>query len=272
MTNLDQFKFKGKILMMALDHRGTFKKLINPANPDEVNDSEVIEVKQKMLNAIASLSSGILLDSQFGLKAYTNKSKPYLLCIEKTGYSDVFGEKVTKLEYSVKNLKEYGASGVKLLLYFNPYAESSMKQINTALDVLTDCQKEKMPLFLEIVTYPLPNTNVHKPELVLDSVNMFLEHGVNADVYKLEYPGDPAACLEITRLLKHIPWILLTKGDNYDKFKTELKIAIRNGASGFLAGRSLWQDFNKLPKEQWEEYFQTVAKERFQEIVNICVF
>jgi tagatose 1,6-diphosphate aldolase len=120
------------------------------------------------------------------------------------------------------------------------------------------------------VTYPLERANSHKAELVLDSVNYFLEYGLKPDVFKLEYPGDPIACSQISRLLKKTPWILLTKGDNFEKFKQDLITAVKNGASGFLAGRSLWQGFSKLPKEQWAEYFNTVAKERFTEIVRIC--
>ena len=86
---------------------------------------------------------------------------------------------------------------------------------------------------------------------------------------KLEFPGSAAACQEVTRMLGETPWILLTKGDTYEGFVAGLKEAFANGSRGFLAGRSIWQDFAQLPQEQWKQFFATIAVERFKKICDI---
>ena len=128
-----------------------------------------------------------------------------------------------------------------------------------------------MPFFLEILNYSLDDTPYEASVLVPRSVKIFLDQGIAADVFKLEFPGNPEACREVTQLLGKTPWILLTKGASYDGFIAGLKTAIANGASGFLAGRSIWQDFATLPETEWEQFMQTTVKERFGEICSIAL-
>jgi tagatose-1,6-bisphosphate aldolase len=271
MADLKQFQTRGKFLMLALDHRGSFVKLLNSTDPAKVTDQEIIYTKRQIIETLYTDISSILIDSHEGLTAYGDRKKPYLLCIEKSGYEQVGADRVTSLEYEVITLKNKGAKGIKLLLYIHPQAKSLRQQIQTAKKVFKDCQTNKLPLFLEIVTYPIEGTNNHKPELVLESVNAFLENNIVADVFKIEYPGDPAACWQITKRLKKIPWILLTKGDKFIKFSQSLKIAMAHGAQGFLAGRALWQDFSRFEKNKRPDFFDTVVKQRFQIIKKIVL-
>ncbi len=287
MVDISRFSNKGKILMLALDHRGSFKKLINPEAPEAVSQAQVVRIKQEIISSLYDQFSGLLIDSEAGLFAFQKVTaskaspKPFLLCIEKTGYEteshfdkasqNKQGSRKTNLEFSVSELKNLGASGIKLLLYYHPQASTKQHQLKIAKQVLQDCKAAKLPLFLELVTYTLPEFNSHKPELVLDSVYDFLQAGIIPDVFKLEYPGDPVACFQITKLLKKTPWILLTKGDSFVNFKEQLKIAVANGAVGFLAGRSLWQEFNQYPESKRLDYFQTVVAGRFSQIRQIVL-
>ena len=277
MVDYSKFTNKGKILMLALDHRGSFKKLVNEQAPESVSQAQVIRIKQEIIVSLYDQFSGILIDSEAGLNAFQkavaakNNPKPYLLCIEKTGYEDELGSRKTSLEYTVSQLQAQGASGIKLLLYYHPQAPTREHQLAIAKQVLKDCKAAKLPLFLELVTYTLPRFNSHKPELVLDSVYDFLKAGIIPNVFKLEYPGDPVACFQITKMLKKTPWILLTKGDSFANFKQQLKIAVANGAVGFLAGRSLWQEFSKYPESKRLDYFQTIVVERFAQIRQIVL-
>ena len=277
MADISKFTNKGKILMLALDHRGSFKKLINQEAPELVNQTQVVRIKQEIISNLYDQFSGILIDSLSGLPAFQKVAvskttkKPYLLCIEKTGYEDEQGSRKTSLQYSVKELKNLGATGIKLLLYYHPQAPTKQHQLSVAKQVLQDCKLAKLPLFLELVTYPLENFNSNKPELVLDSVYDFLQAGIIPDVFKLEYPGDPAACFQITKLLKKTPWILLTKGDSFANFRKQLKVAVANGAVGFLAGRAVWQEFSQYPESKRQDFFQTVVVERFSQIRQIVL-
>ena len=268
---LQEFQKNCKYLMLALDHRGSFKKFVNPAAPDSVSDDDVINAKRLIIEAVRDDFSGLLIDADLGLRAYENPDKPFLLCLEKTGYTDEAGERITELQYSAGELKKMGASGAKILLYFNPASESAcVKQLQTAGKALEECGRENVPLFLEIVTYGNEALGKTRAEWVIKSVERFVAEGIAPDVFKLEYPGDAKSCKKITKMLGATPWILLTRGEQFDVFEKQLKVAAKNGAVGFLAGRAIWQEIGDYPDNEARKHFlDTVAAERFRKICRI---
>lgn len=269
---LTKFEKNGFYLMLALDHRESIRRLLNPTNPEEVSSQDIIELKRKIIEAVIADCSGLLIDEQYGLKAYSQRSKPFLLPLEKTGYTEKDGERITEIEFSVSQIKEMGAEGAKLLLYFNPDLKSSKVQLHTGRQMVLECRKEKMPLFLEIVIYdPYNSKNLDqkRAHLILDSLRMFLDAEVIPDVFKLEYPGDFKSCQKITEILGKISWILLTRGDTFDLFKLEYMDAVRAGARGFLAGRALWQEACKLQGEEQAKFLKYTLPERFQTLVQL---
>lgn len=268
MVNLDQFKEIGKFLMLALDHRGSFKKCLNSDNPDSVKDEQIIQLKSEIIASLKDQFSGLLIDVDYGLSAYQTKTKPYLLSVEKSGYIDKGGERITELEYSVKELIDFGAAGAKLLLYFNPKLPSAKEQLKRAKEVLKECKEHNFPFFLEIVTYEVDGPE-NRTELVLNSLKTFLSQEIVPDVFKLEYPGSFRSCTEVTALLLKTPWIILTRGDSFDTFVGELKDAIRGGAVGFLAGRALWQEVCKLTGGGRQEFLSKTLPDRFRVMVEI---
>lgn len=274
--DLSRFTSNGKFLMLALDHRGSFKKLMNPQDPEAVKDEEVIVLKSEIIEALKDQFSGLLIDEIWGLEACREvcQTKPFLLPLEKSGYKELDGERVTELEFTVQQLMHNKASGAKLLVYFNPEAQTTDKQLDMAKKVLGECSRYNFPLFLEIVTYGLsahPGGVVGRHlGRVVDSVRMFLENKVVPDVFKLEYPGSFEACGDITKLLGNTPWILLTGGDDFDIFKVHLGDAIKAGAKGFLAGRALWQELTTLAGEEKEKFLQETLPERFRALAKIA--
>lgn len=266
--DLTKFTSNGKFLMLALDHRGSFKKMINSQNPDSVADDAIISLKNDIIESLQTVVSGLLIDETWGLKACHEvcRVKPFLLPLEKSGYSDQAGEKITELEYSVSQIKEMGASGAKLLIYFNPNLTSAKKQLETAKKVMEQCKKNDFPFFLEIVTYG----DGFKTGLVIESVRTFQEMGIVPDVWKLEYPGEVDACQEITKMVGDTPWILLTGGDDFPTFKSNLEKASKAGAKGFLAGRALWQEICSMKGEEKEKFLKETLKDRFNTIAEIA--
>lgn len=272
---INKFTSDGKFLMLALDHRESFKKLMNPDNPNSVADQEIITLKSAIIESVIDQVSGVLIDPELGLKAYINRRKPFLLPVEKSGYKDMNGERTTELQYWVQQLIDWGASGAKLLLHFNPNVPSRETQLMTARKVLEECQARNFPLFLEVVTYE-QESSLHprgvklKSELVLDSIMLLLQYKVIPDVFKLEYAGDFASCQKVTAILGSTPWILLSRGDAFDTFQQELKEAMKAGAKGFLAGRALWQEALSLQKEAQEEFLNTTLPKRLKTLIAIA--
>lgn len=263
--------------MLALDHRGSFEKIMGVTRLTPQSRSKLIETKTKLIRCLYPLFSGVLIDQEYGLPAYeiVNKEvpfssqKPYLLCIEKTGYEQKDNERITLLECTVDQLAEKGAKGVKILLFFNPHAKNAEVQLNTAKEVLAGCKKNNVPFFLELVTYPVIGIETSNENLVISSVEYFLERNIIPDVFKLEYPGDPDSCKKITSLLNQTPWILLSKGELFEKFLDHVSIAAKNGCRGFLAGRSIWQEINQYDGSGLDMYLKNTVFTRFSKIANI---
>lgn len=91
---------------------------------------------------------------------------------------------------------------------------------------------------------------------------------IPADIFKFEYPGTREACQKISRMLK-VPWVLLSAGMEYKKYKEALRIAMESGAAGFAVGRAVWQEFGQYQGEERERYLQNIALLRMRELVEI---
>lgn len=270
--NLNSFTRNGRFLMLAFDHRGSFRKIIDYHKPETVSAETVINLKKEIIEILINQVGGLLVDVDYGLPAYKRlpaekQTKPYLLAIEKTGYQETAAGRLTELGYSVGQLKEKGAAGIKLLLYFNPRLSTAANQLLTAKRVADDCQQNQLPFFLEIVTY---GENLSKSDLILESVKIFLDKSIRPDVFKLEFPGTVQTCQKLTILLNNVPWILLSAGDPFEIFKTKLRQATEGGASGFLAGRALWQEVGQFKNFQdRKNYLINIVIDRFNQISEI---
>lgn len=258
--------------MLAFDHRGSFKKLMNPQNPDQVSDQQAVALKREVIASVQDQFSALLIDQTIGLPAYVNRTKPFLLPVEESGYTEKLGERITEIEFSVDDLKSDGAQGAKILLYFNPHVLTAKIQLHTAKRVLQECQKKNFPLFLEIRAYK-PDTGDKLgrdlTSLVLDSVKMFLDSGIKPHVWKLEYPGSKEACSKITQMVGDTPWIILTKGASFETFVEQLREAASVGCRGFLAGRAVWQEVGSLEGEARHKFLQETLPYRFRTICEV---
>ena len=67
-----------------------------------------------------------------------------------------------------------------------------------------------------------------------------------------------------------LPWVLLSAGADFQTFHKQVEIACRAGASGFLAGRALWQEGVQInSREERMDFFRNTAAPRLRELVKI---
>ena len=247
--------------MLALDHRGSFIKLAKSEN-----EQKLIDYKFDIINSLVYQFSGVLIDANYGFKAYTlfNKDilKPFLLPIEKSGFVDSKEGRLNELETNASEIKEKGASGVKLLIYFNKKDKNAKKQIELARVVSEQCKQDGAPLFLEIVHYG-------EAKDVLDTLTIFRQEGISPAVYKLEYPGSEKSCKAITEFLEDTPWILLSRGVTFNEFYDQVYIAAKSVCSGFLAGMSLWQDLFELEGDKRKDFLSQELPNRFKKLKEL---
>lgn len=270
--SLDLFKNRGKFLMLALDHRESFKRLMNPQAPELVTDDHVVKLKHAIITSVMDQISGLLIDETYGLESYPDHKKPFLLPVEKSGFKETNGERINELEYRVTQLRVFGATGAKMLLYFNPDAATAKDQINLVKEVITQCKQSNFPFFLEPVTYRIGDgDHTQDKDLVLRSLQILLGAGIKPGVFKVEYPGSFEACQEISKMLGSTPWILLTNPDSFEEFEAHLKDAAQAGAKGFLAGRALWQEVTTLSGEEKSKFLRETMPQRFKKISAIVM-
>ena len=104
----------GVIGALAIDQRGSLKKMISDNSTKEIGDEGIIHFKELVSEKLTTpFATSILLDPEYGLSAakVRDKEAGLLLAYEKTGYDATEPGRLPDLlpEWSVKRLKEVGA-------------------------------------------------------------------------------------------------------------------------------------------------------------------
>jgi tagatose 1,6-diphosphate aldolase len=283
----------GRLTITALDHRGSLRKAIRPDDPSSVNYEMLVAFKRQLASALVPHSSAILLDPVYGAAPLMADgiipgSKGLLVSLEETGYTDDEGDRVSTVQegWGVEKVKLMGASAVKLLLYYNPGAPTIGAQEDLVRRAVDECRQWDIPLLVEPMTYhisggPRKGTAEFaalKPRMVIDTAARLMPLGI--DVLKAEFPADPdfetdeermiGWCRELSEAAAGRPWVLLSAGVGYDTFKRQVEMACAGGASGFLAGRAIWQEAPALPDGERDEFLRSVATARLDELTAIA--
>ena len=284
---------KGIMTMCAIDHRGALKRALKPEDPNSVSYQDLVDFKLDLCQVLAPITSAILLDPEYGAaQAITSGvlpgAKGLLISLEKTGYKGSSAARITELlpYWSVKKAKKMGASAVKLLIYFRPdLKDLAARQLDLVAKLADQCLKEDIAFLVEPVSYPTEQEErspgkfaEKKPELVIETARQIT--ALPIDVLKAEFPADIKfeqdekrlldLCQELDRASR-LPWVLLSAGVDFDSFKKQVEIACKAGASGFLAGRALWQEGAQIrSRQKRKDFFKNVAFTRLRELVEIA--
>jgi len=282
---------QGILTMLALDHRGSLRQALNPTAPAQVLPETLVELKVLLTRVLAPRVSAVLLDPVYGVaQAIGRGALPgrvgLIVSLESSAYEGEDTARLTRLisGWSVGKIKRLGASAVKLLLYYHPGSTTARHQEQLAAAVAEDCREHDIPFLLEPMSYTVDRTVPKgswafaqaRPQIVNDTARHLVPLGV--DVLKAEFPSDlryesPEEALSHCRRLSEtiaVPWVLLSAGVDYELFRQQVEIACRGGASGFLAGRAIWQEITRLRREEWEEFAATTAASRLETLIDIA--
>jgi tagatose 1,6-diphosphate aldolase len=283
----------GIFMILAADHRDSMRALINAEDPASVPAARLTELKLALAKHVAPRASGIMLDPVYGApQAIVDGALPgnigFLSALEEQGYlGDPRSRQTTLLSgWSVSKAKRLGASGIKLLLFYHHDAgEATDRQEQTVRDVIKDCARYEIPLFLEPMAYS-PDSRVPQDsrEFALQRRSIVIESAkrlgaLGPDVLKMQFPIDAQhdqdeyiwkdACEELNSAAP-VPWALLSGGDPYDTFKTQLRIACEAGCSGFMAGRALWIEMMSVQESERRKVIDDVILPRFDELSDVA--
>lgn len=276
--------------MAAMDHRGSLEhELCTPSGQGCYGD--MVDFKMDLCAVLAPHASAVLLDPIYGAAQAISrdvlpKSTGLLVSIEATGYQ---GDKTARRSrildgWGVEKIKRLGASAVKMLIYFRPDSgDLAAEQLGLVAKTAAECQRQDIPFLVEPVSYPLQGESAaafasKKTSIVVETARLMTTLPI--DVLKAEFPADlsltsdDGALTDACRLLDAAagkPWVILSAGASYGVFRRQVEFACRAGASGFLAGRAIWQEAVTIAdRDERRCFLETVAARRLMEISSIA--
>jgi tagatose 1,6-diphosphate aldolase len=209
-----------------------------------------------------------------------NNSKGLVITLEDHSFKETkrgrFSENIQN--WSVEKIKRVGGDAVKVLAWYRPDAETESieHQKQYVKRIGEECEKYGIPFLLELLVYPFQDDENHtieyqeqklkKSQHVIDSVKEFAKDEYKVDIFKLESPVDSSeleneitneteqAFRDLAAATNNKPWVVLSSGMDKKSFYKCLELAYKNGASGYLAGRTIWLDaFKSYPDTQQVE-------------------
>ena len=261
----------GRFRMLAVDQRPPIMNMIRDCTGAPPGFMQIAEVKQLIVQALAADASAILVDPVWGYASCVPHLRPdrgLILTLEDHAFEDgPGGRRSAWIEgWSPERIRRAGADAVKLLAWFRPDVDPVVAAHQHAVVARTGeaCRAQDIAFVLELLVHPFATSagvEAHyaadpnrRPEMVTESVAAFAAPGFGVDLWKLESPLPPAqipdphgpnaapvqALFDRLGELAAGPWVMLSGGADLARFLWVLTYAYRAGASGFLAGRTIW--------------------------------
>lgn len=254
---------QGFFTVLAFDHPASF--VLGVPSDGAVDDDtyrRAVAVKWEIADKLAGSCSAVLVDPEMGLPAAVGSGRlpgsvGLMLCIEAESYQvHADARAVTKVRpgWSPAKIRRAGGDGLKLLWRYRHDVPEAPAHRRLVRDLAEECSAVSLPFIVEPIWVPLPGEDLSDPAVRAARVRGVVEYAVlaeelGADIVKTEFPGwvgSPEdlkvaedACAEIESRVS-VPWLLLSAGVTYDQFLVQTEIAAASGASGFIAGRAVW--------------------------------
>jgi tagatose 1,6-diphosphate aldolase len=261
---------KGLFKMMAIDQRVLIADpLAKRLGVAKATHRDIATFKEIVVETLAPHVSALLLDPYYGYPGAIHAlpaSCGLLTAVEDAPpRKDEVGGLYTNANpsWSVAKAVRAGSDAIKLLVFYRPDAPAAARehQENLVRQVGAACMQHDVPHILEILDYPLATDAADQAKVdaaygdrIIESIETFAGSEYGVDVFKMPAPvrkapeaADKTAVRNAERAFERMakacgrPWVLLSAGVADDEFYALLDLAYEAGASGFLAGRALWQ-------------------------------
>ena len=269
---------EGAMMVIACDQRGGMRQVLadTPAAREAIGNDTLGLVKADITAHLARHAGAVLVDPLCAVpmlvdEGVIDRCTGLLIGLDASGYdSTPEGWRISNMVEGItaRRVRELGGTGAKIMIYLRadtPGANTA--NLATLRRVVEDFAAEDVLLVVEFLTYALPGEDpaaykAKTPELVTGGARLCLETG--SKVLKIPYPGTPQACADITAMCGPVPWAVLSAGVDHETFVGQVEMAMANGASGVIAGRSLWKDCISLDRTVTVERLETIALPRLR--------
>jgi tagatose-1,6-bisphosphate aldolase len=275
----------GVFSIIAMDQRNTLRRMFTAVGID-ATDEDLRLSKTDVARALTPLASGILFDPTFGVPAITGNdalaSTCGLLVASEPAERGKFGvEPITHRDPSLDSrwVIEQGGDANKFFAQLRvdrPAPGPNEPDLATSCldavrEVVADCAAAGIPSVIENLVYPLEGedfTGARREDAIIEAARALNE--IDCDLLKLEYPGSPAGCRRLAEILDR-PWAVLSAGVPFEDFTQVLEVAFdEGGASGFIAGRSVWRESLALEGDARQSFLTEVARPRLERLIAVA--
>ncbi|HEY0168213.1 MAG TPA: hypothetical protein VGB75_14315 [Jatrophihabitans sp.] len=275
----------GVFSIIAMDQRNTLRRMFTAVGLD-ASDEDLRTAKADVARVLTPGASGILFDPTYGVPAVTQAGAlaancGLLVAAEPSERQTFNGEPRTHRDPALNAqwVLDQGGDAVKFFVQLRadrpaPAAGAPdlvAEVLDVCREVIADCRAEGVPSVIENLVYPLPGEDLSgkaRENAIIESAQALNE--LDIDLLKLEYPGSPEGCRRLAAVLDR-PWAVLSAGVPFEEFSEVLKVAFDDGgASGFIAGRSVWREVLPLTGSARQEFLETVARPRLDALVSVA--
>ena len=268
-----------RMLIVAADQRNGMKAAMSdaPGGPTAISTAELAAAKADLVRYLANHAPAILLDPEVALPAVVDdgtlaRDTALVVGMDASGFETVDGLRYTRFVRGVtaRTVRDLGGNVAKMLFYTRPDRQGDDSPVADEIRKLArECTDEGVLLIVELLTYQFEGESDDAyreafPYLVADGAALAVACG--AKVLKLQYPGSADACAAVTKAAAGVPWAVLSAGVDHETFIGQVRTAIANGASGAMAGRSLWKDSLSISPARREDYLTHRALPRLREL------
>lgn len=270
----------GGMMIVAADQRNSMKAVMNaPGGASSISTEELRDAKADLVSYLASQGPAILLDPEVPLPHVVDagilgRDTGLVVGMDASGFETVDDLRFTRLVEGVtpRTIRDFGGDAAKMLWYLRTDRQSLDSRVGDEMrELIQACADEGVLLIVEILTYRLPGESEADyaqvfPTLIEQAAAFSVACG--AKVLKLPYPGSAHACAAVTRAAQGAPWAVLSAGVDHETFIEQVRTAVANGASGAMAGRSLWKDSLSVSADERGELLTGRAVPRLLELVE----
>lgn len=237
--------------ILAIDHIAALAAVAHPEDPTSLAEQELVAAKVGLVESLASGTSGVLVDPILALGPVVESGMlpgdtGLLVALEDGDYAFLDAAPRLFEGWDVGRAAASGANAVKCSFLYDPFSPSADAHAFVS-NLVAGCEQYGLPLFAEPLMQSASPAS--RRDLVVETARTI--GGLGVDVLKLQFPSSDVlpgaeaewkdACTELTEASPR-PWTLLSAGEDFGTFSLQLTVACEAGASGFVAGRAVWQD------------------------------
>jgi sulfofructosephosphate aldolase len=275
----------GTFAIIAMDQRNTLRRMFTAVGRDGT-DAELRTAKADVARALTPLASGLLSDPTYGVPAITEAgalagSCGLLVAAEPAQRRSYAGEPRTHRDPALNAqwVLDQGGDAVKFFVQLRadrpaPRAGEPDLVAETLVacqEVIGDGRATGVPVVIENLVYALPGQELAgraREDAIIEAARVL--NDLDIDLLKLEYPGSPEGCRRLAGVLDR-PWAVLSAGVPFDEFSHVMRVAFDDGgASGFIAGRSVWREAVALDGSDRKQFLENVARPRLEELTAVA--